>query len=162
MMNVDIENVCEKLDILMLHILKLTEEKISVTLQLENQMKEGFIELAKARYIRGKESVGLIQVPQDTPISSLLDLELSFNKNPSIPHFDIRMKNKEENVEHQDPIRWFGVLVPQSLKTSQKRFQESIYLSVRMANIVAELTKLNEDFEIAKKLKNRLLTNLEE
>ncbi|CAD6236364.1 GSCOCG00008142001-RA-CDS [Cotesia congregata] len=158
-------DVCEKLDNLSIRSLELMDERIALTIQLENQMRDGHIELAKARYIRGKESVGLLQVPQDTTINSLFNLETKYtnddtNKSITTANFDISMKNKD-SIENQDPIRWFGVLVPQSLKTAQKRFQESIYISAKIANIDAELETIRKDFDESKKLKNNLV-NVEE
>ncbi|XP_008551436.1 coiled-coil domain-containing protein 115 [Microplitis demolitor] len=165
-MTTTIDDVCEKLDSLFLRSLELMDEKIVLTLQLENQMRDGHIELAKARYIRGKESVGILQVPQDSTINSLFNLETIFNEentNQSIatPHFDISMKSNENGNDNYDPIRWFGVLVPQSLKTAQKRFQESIYLSTKIANIDSELESIPKEFEDSKNLKSSLI-NVEE
>lgn len=160
-----IDDVCEKLDNLSIRSLELMDERIALTIQLENQMRDGHIELAKARYIRGKESVGLLQIPQDTTMNSLFNLETKYtnddtNKSITTVNFDISMKSKN-NIENQDPIWWFGVLVPQSLKTAQKRFQESIYISAKIANIDAELKTIRKDFDESKKLKNNLV-NVEE
>ncbi|XP_057337653.1 coiled-coil domain-containing protein 115-like [Microplitis mediator] len=165
-MAASVDDVCEKLDNLFLRSLELMDEKIALTLQLENQMRDGHIELAKTRYIRGKESVGILQVPQDSTINSLFDLKTIFNEentNQSIvtPHFDISMKSKENGNDNNDPIRWFGVLVPQSLKTAQKRFQQSIYLSTKIANIDSELESIPKEFKDSKKLKSSLI-NVEE
>ncbi|KAH0568262.1 coiled-coil domain-containing protein 115-like [Cotesia glomerata] len=164
-MMTNFDDVCEKLDNLSIRSLELMDERIALTIQLENQMRDGHIELAKARYIRGKESVGLLQVPQDTTINSLFNLETKYtnddtNKSITTVNFDISMKSKD-NIENQDPIRWFGVLVPQSLKTAQKRFQESIYISAKIANIDAELETIRKNFDESKKLKNNLV-NVEE
>ncbi len=88
---------------------------------------------------------------------SLFDLETSYSKGEEekdIPNFDIslRKSNKEEEVL-QDPIKWFGVLVPQSLKSAQKHFQDALYLTVKIANIQAQLTKLTSHSESLKLLK---------
>ncbi|XP_074103515.1 coiled-coil domain-containing protein 115 [Cotesia typhae] len=160
-----VDDVCEKLDNLSICSLQLMDERIALTIQLENQMRDGHIELAKARYIRGKESVGLLQIPQEDTINSLFNLETKYtnddtNKSISTVNFDISMKSKD-NIENQDPIRWFGVLVPQSLKQAQKKFQESIYISAKIANIDAELETIRKDFDESKKLKNNLV-NVEE
>lgn len=157
------KDVCEKLDDLVLRSLELMEEKVVVTIQLEDQLREGHIELAKTRYIRGKENVGILRVPQETSINSLFNLTTTLNttklSTTEIPHFDISMKNKDNNADNeiQDPIRWFGLLVPQSLKTAQKRFQDSLYLTTRIANINAELESIPKEIEITKIRKNELI-----
>lgn len=38
-----------------------------------------------------------------------------------------------------DPIKWFGFLVPNSLKQSQKCFQKAVELSVECANVQNEI-----------------------
>ncbi|XP_031776884.1 coiled-coil domain-containing protein 115 [Nasonia vitripennis] len=91
--------------------------------------------------------------------TSLFDLETSYSKGEQekikdIPNLDISLKksNKEEETP-QDPIKWFGVLVPQSLKTAQKHFQDALYLAVKIANVQAQLTKVTSQSESLKLLK---------
>ncbi|XP_063977851.1 coiled-coil domain-containing protein 115-like [Diachasmimorpha longicaudata] len=169
-MKENVTEICEKLDNLLLHTLDLMEEKVVTTIQLENHLRDGHLELAKARYIQGKETVGMLRVPQDTPITSLFDLETSYPEHnedetelntSSLPRFSINLKDKEEINKIQDPLKWFGVLVPQSLKTAQKRFQESLYLSARISDIGAELNVISKDFEASKEVKNQLVRNSE-
>ncbi|XP_044006305.1 coiled-coil domain-containing protein 115-like [Aphidius gifuensis] len=160
----EMEQINEDLDKLLLRCLQLTEEKIVYTVQLENFMKDGLIEIAKSRYIQGRETVGISNVPNDKSSDSLFQLETSYDKkepgsNP-LPKFDIHLKNKED-IETCNPIKWFGVLVPQSLKTAQHKFQESIYLSVKIANITAELENNLHDFNITKE-KIKTLNNTPE
>lgn len=155
-----LDEVCEALDNLSIQNLELIEEKVLLSIQLENLLRQGHIDLAKARYIRGKESVGMLQVPsEDNEIRSLFDLETSYSKDEpekmkDIPNFDIslRKSNKEEEAP-QDPIKWFGVLVPQSLKSAQKHFQDALYLTVKIANIQAQLTEVTSQSASLKLLK---------
>lgn len=141
--NVDV--VSEEIDELLLHKLELMEEKVRANVQMETLLKDGHIELAKAKYIRGKENISVLQVPnnEDTVIS-LFDLETKINEDDDYlaAPFDISLKKPNDEAESKDPIKWFGVLVPQSLRNSQKRFQESIYLAARIANVQAELTSV--------------------
>jgi len=51
-----------------------------------------------------------------------------------------------------DPIRWFGILVPRSLKLSQKKFKSCLDLVVEIANLQLEVDRLQTSFkELAKK-----------
>jgi len=53
-----------------------------------------------------------------------------------------------------DPIRWFGILVPRSLKLSQKKFKSCLDLVVEIANLQLEVDRLQTSFkELAKKKK---------
>ncbi|XP_012063990.1 PREDICTED: coiled-coil domain-containing protein 115-like [Atta cephalotes] len=140
--NVDV--LSEEIDELMLRKLELIEEKVHGNIQMETLLKDGHIELAKAKYIRGKENISMLQVPnnEDT-VTSLFDLETkTINEDNDMiePCFDISFKKLSDDADGpKDPIKWFGVLVPQNLKNSQKRFQESIYLAAKIANTQAEL-----------------------
>ena len=98
-------------------------------------------------------------------MKSLFNLETSLvesnDKNEtSSPYFDISLKkldpsNKDDNVDQiQNPIKWFGVLVPQSLKSAQKHFQEAVYLSVELANIQAQLQSSINKIKSLKPLRN--------
>lgn len=138
--------------------LNLMEEKIVANIELEKLLRDGHIELAKARYIQGKETVGMLQVPVDEEqLSSLFNLETSLlkseKKDVEVPHFDISMKLKTSEGDLQDPIKWFGVLVPQSLKNAQKRFQEALYLVVKLANIQAKLLAIPTELNALKDFK---------
>ncbi|XP_012276719.1 coiled-coil domain-containing protein 115 [Orussus abietinus] len=157
----NLEDVCTRIDGLTIQNLELMEEKISTCIQMEQLLRDGHIELAKTRYIRGKESFGILQVPaEDRQMTSLFDLETTITKNGNniIPHFDITLKDQENSKElFQDPIKWFGVLVPQNLKVAQKRFQTSLSLSVQMANVQSKIAVAMNEIECLKILKNNLL-----
>lgn len=136
----------EEIDELLLRKLELMEEKVRENVQMETLLRDGHIELAKAKYIRGKESISILQVPnnEDT-VTSLFDLATNAtndndNDNDPVACFDISLKKSSSETDGpRDPVKWFGVLVPQNLKNSQKRFQESIYLAAKLANVQAEL-----------------------
>lgn len=145
-MSKNMNALSEEIDELLLRKLELMEEKVRGNVQMETLLKDGHIELAKAKYIRGKENISILQVPnnEDT-VTSLFDLETNVtNDNDDIMvSFDISLKkSSNETDEPIDPVKWFGVLVPQNLKNSQKRFQESIYLAAKIANVQAELTSV--------------------
>lgn len=142
-MNKNVDVLSEEIDELMLRKLELIEEKVRGNIQMETFLKDGHIELAKAKYIRGKENISILQVPnnEDT-VTSLFDLEtkITDEDDDTVPNFDISFKKlSDDAVGPGDPIKWFGVLVPQNLKNSQKRFQDSIYLAAKVANVQAEL-----------------------
>lgn len=42
-------------------------------------------------------------------------------------------KSKTDHTEHQDPLKWFGILVPQSLKQAQSSFKQVIELAAEIA-----------------------------
>ncbi|XP_076239399.1 vacuolar ATPase assembly protein VMA22 [Calliopsis andreniformis] len=157
-MHESIDDICKAIDENLLRNLELMEEKISINCQIENILKDGHIELAKAKYIRGKENISILQVPEDEEkVSSLFELETKLTEETGkiIPNFDISLKQLDKDSgEIQDPIKWFGVLVPQSLRIAQKRFQESLYLVVRAANVQAEIASVLDKLQSLYFLKN--------
>ncbi|XP_032064508.1 coiled-coil domain-containing protein 115 [Thamnophis elegans] len=44
-----------------------------------------------------------------------------------------------EALDHHDPLNWFGILVPQSLRQAQKTFREGISLAAEIASIQSEI-----------------------
>lgn len=157
-MNESLDNICKAIDESLLRNLELMQEKVNITLQIEETLKDGHIELAKAKYIRGKETISMLQVPADEEgISSLFELETKLTEEGGkvVPHFDISLKRLNKDAEDiQDPIKWFGVLVPQSLRRAQKRFQETLYLIARATNIQAEILSVMDKLQSLYFLKN--------
>lgn len=51
----------------------------------------------------------------------------SSEKSPDVP----RVKHSEQNPQ-QDPLKWFGILVPQSLKQAQTSFKQGNMLYVHV------------------------------
>lgn len=145
-MNKNIDVLSEEIDELLLRKLDLMEEKVRTNIQMETLLKDGHIELAKAKYIRGKENISILQIPNNEDIvTSLFNLEtkVTNESDDTTACFDISLRKSNDEVDKlTDPIKWFGVLVPQNLRNSQKRFQESVYLATRVANIQAELTSV--------------------
>lgn len=145
-MHESIDDICKAIDENLLRNLELMQEKIDIDVQMEKILRDGYIELAKAKYIRGKESISVLQVPVDNErVVTLFELETKLTEETGkiVPNFDISLKRLDKSEDEiQDPIKWFGVLVPQSLRIAQKRFQESLYLIVRAANIQAEIASV--------------------
>jgi hypothetical protein len=64
-MSDDILEVCRELDDLMIHTLDLMEEQIKCKLKLQETMKSSCLNLAKARYIMGHNSISSLQLPTE-------------------------------------------------------------------------------------------------
>ncbi|KAL1459068.1 hypothetical protein WDU94_011077 [Cyamophila willieti] len=50
----------------------------------------------------------------------------------------------EKEAKENNPLKWFGVLVPQSLKSAQTDFEKCIELSIHIANLQLKLQTLND------------------
>lgn len=53
---------------------------------------------------------------------------------------------KAGTISKQDPLKWFGVLVPQSLRQSQSNFKQSVNTAVQIVNIQEKLLRLKEQY----------------
>lgn len=159
----NIDQVCAALDDLTLKTLELVEEKVSVTVQMEELLREGHIELAKARYVRGTDTVGILQIPAETgQIESLFEVHRYSDDEQSFPQLEVISKKvNDSGKDIQDPIKWFGVLVPQSLRNAQKRFQAALQLSGKCANVRSEIISVTNKLEGMKVAKRQFLENEE-
>lgn len=156
-MDEKIENINEKLDELVIRNFELMEEQMVANLQLEQSLRNGKLELAKTRMLRGKENIGMIQVPiYKDDISPLFNLETSppEENSSAFPQFSISLKSQSSDENNSDPLKWFGILVPQSLKSAQKYFQDATYNAVKIANLKAEHSSLMNEIKTLDSVKD--------
>lgn len=86
---------------------------------------------------------------------------------------ELDIENKEINGEtinnsndgqkqqpRKDPLKWFGVLVPQCLRQGQKNFQQVQELCCSLATLQGELLALKSAFRQLNKEKNDLLDSV--
>lgn len=57
----------------------------------------------------------------------------------------------------QDPLKWFGILVPGCLKTGQNNFQSAIELSCDIVNLEMKVKEIIEKLNVLKIRKKELL-----
>ncbi|XP_073326526.1 coiled-coil domain-containing protein 115 [Pagrus major] len=79
--------------------------------------------------------------------------EASGEKAPEVPPV-----RKSDKNPQQDPLKWFGILVPQSLKQAQSSFKQVIEMSAEIATL--QTAVLNAREELKHGMKNKL--NLQE
>lgn len=72
----------------------------------------------------------------------------SSEKSPEVA----RVKHSEQNPQ-QDPLKWFGILVPQSLKQAQTSFKQVIELSAEIATL--QIAVLNTRQELSNSMKDK-------
>ena len=56
-------------------------------------------------------------------------------------------------IQKRDPIKWFGVLVPQTLRESQRRFRGCPQLCCELATLKARLVQQQQEFQRLMKCK---------
>ncbi|XP_042307407.1 coiled-coil domain-containing protein 115 [Sceloporus undulatus] len=62
-----------------------------------------------------------------------------------------------EGLQHQDPLNWFGILVPQSLRQAQRTFQEGIHLAAEIASLQSEIETCRKRYRALLERKHDLL-----
>ena len=71
-------------------------------------------------------------------------------------------ENEPEKKRLFDPIKWFGVLVPGSLKQSQVEFRKCIEVAVNVGNLQTKLENLRKNYRTLLKLKKNKFSETED
>lgn len=66
-----------------------------------------------------------------------------------------RVRKIEQNPQ-QDPLKWFGILVPQTLKQAQSSFKEVIELSAEIATLQTAILKTRQELKLGLEKKKSL------
>lgn len=138
---------CNLLDKLVLKQLHLMEEKMQCELIIESSINNGTINLAKSRYIMGQSSVSTARLPTeyspDFSASTLCE---------AVEEDGVKQLKVVDNIGESkvNPLRWFGVLVPQNLHKAQGIFQNTINYIIDCVNIQLQILKNLEDIEALK------------
>ena len=75
--------------------------------------------------------------------------------------FGDKSKAKPEmSPKKKDPLKWFGVLVPQALRNSQKKFQQAVVLSCDLATLKVKLNSLQSHYNQLMQEKQDILNSV--
>ncbi|XP_078376768.1 vacuolar ATPase assembly protein VMA22-like [Oculina patagonica] len=209
------EDVCSQLDQLTVEFFDNLERLQEKREYLNAAVRDGHLNLSKARYSMGNKSVGALQyshrmdcalyhiegchISKDQSEDNCMSLEMKKTlpgKVIETSKADIEEKDDERNVLRrrkpqksdsvndeitggieelslskedklplesssngcvQDPLKWFGILVPGCLRTGQKNFQSAIELSCEMVNLEIKLNEIIERFKALKARKRELI-----
>ncbi|XP_066999047.1 coiled-coil domain-containing protein 115 [Anabrus simplex] len=190
-MGKQLNEIYKEMDELSLKILQLMEQHIRSKVRLEELMKTGFLDMAKARYIMGNNNVSSLQLPTECSEEflpqytvtafvestlghalyklnnmSLNDVEPSIErtlvkkrkgKMDEVVSISTDMQEDEESAKIIDPLKWFGVLVPQNLRRAQTCFRTVLQLVVEIATIQSELVFCQQKYKELLQCKSSLL-----
>lgn len=207
------DDICSQLDQLTIEFFDVLEQLHEKREYLNAAIRDGHLNLSKARYSMGNKSVGALQYSHKMDhalyhIESVyseeqsVDTCVAFELKKSSPgkvmkpsKADTDEKDEERNVLRrrkpqrsdsltdeitgieelslskeeklpfesssngcvQDPLKWFGILVPGCLRTGQKNFQSAIELSCEMVNLEIKLKKIIEKFKALGTRKRELI-----
>lgn len=160
----ELDKVCNILDKLTLDALLLMENEIQTKLNIEDAMSLGENNLAKARYIMGQNKVSQIQLPTEKTPEFTAAIKVYSNKDEKLLNsesFEIHKSPKTNDNNVIDPIKWFGVLVPQNLTHAQKMFQQALQWVIKSVNIQTELQETITKIHEVKSIKQKLISERE-
>ncbi|KAK5641031.1 hypothetical protein RI129_009578 [Pyrocoelia pectoralis] len=152
----ELQKISLLLDKLCLEAFILMEQHIETKINLERCMCDGETYLAKSRYIMGQNSVSALQLPtEDSPEVDPLAV-VHAHKDDSVYgqkllELELKKKPSDPDDHYQNPLRWFGVLVPQDLQKAQAKYKQALSWCVQSVNVQ---TKLNETCTKIQELKN--------
>nr|XP_004668239.2 coiled-coil domain-containing protein 115 [Jaculus jaculus] len=151
-----------ELDSLYLQLLGDLEELETKRAALNTRVEEGWLSLAQARYAMGAKSVGplqyasrmepqvcvsaseaqdglqtfrVIKADSQTPEEvGPREAALRRRKGPTKTH------EQESPAAPQDPLNWFGILVPHSLRQAQASFRDGLQLAADIASLQTRIS----------------------
>ncbi|GFR05992.1 uncharacterized protein TNCT_444671 [Trichonephila clavata] len=196
------KDVCKEMDELTLAILHTLQSILMERKYLEANLKEGYINMAKSRYLMRGRKIDIHQVDSNSltssfRVSSYLDVDdavqdvtfLNYNPIDNSAQENTRSKLKHRSVnsddelnekiqqvslsdseegndktyasmkdsislDYADPLKWFGILVPDSLRTCQSHFKQSLVTAIKITSLQNKLMTLQvkyKDLKLRKK-----------
>lgn len=145
-MSPNLNKICEVLDKLTIDALTLMEQEIQVKLELEKSMSDGEAHLAKSRYIMGQNYVSTLQLPTENSSEFNASAVLNVEENSDVfSDKTLDLEFKKDDQECKNPLRWFGVFVPQNLHYAQAKFKQALVWAAKSANIQIQLNNTLSD-----------------
>ncbi|KAL1428198.1 hypothetical protein MTO96_002605 [Rhipicephalus appendiculatus] len=140
-----------------------TEKILQLRESFNELIENGLLELARVRYSTGNKSVSALQLnmsevealrtvrsnfddpdqlypsfellhPDSTGGTTNKEVEVRQRRQAEEPSTEAAQSPSQRPTSRSDPLRWFGVLVPQSLRRSQKNFVSALEVVVDVAN----------------------------
>lgn len=123
-------------------------------LNIESSINNGTIHLAKSRYIMGQSSVSTARLPVENSPEFSASAVCETKDEDGVIQFKVAESNAENTV---NPLRWFGVLVPQNLHKAQGIFKNTINFVIECVNVQLQLLDNMKKMSILKKYLSTLV-----
>ncbi|CAB1335837.1 unnamed protein product [Coregonus sp. 'balchen'] len=150
--------------------LELLEEKRG---RLNSLIEQGWFSMSKARYSMGNKQVSALQYGSEMePLvrvhtrtlesgvrrrvktkEEVPEMDQSDNKQPSTETEPAPASKPEPNPQ-QDPLKWFGILVPQTLKQAQASFKQE--LSAEVAALQSAVLTTRQQLQMKQKSSSQI------
>lgn len=122
-------------------------------LNIETSINNGSFHLAKSRYIMGHSSVSSAKLPVEGSAEFAASTVCETAEEDGV----IQLKVKENDAENtSNPLRWFGILVPQNLYRAQNIFQGAVDFVVECVNVQLQIYENTNNIKTLYKYKKSL------
>eukprot|EP00079_Xenopus_tropicalis_P020229 XP_012810927.1 PREDICTED: coiled-coil domain-containing protein 115 [Xenopus tropicalis] len=184
-MGSEVALLCGRLDALTLRLMEELESLRDKREALNQHIEQGWLCLSQARYSMGNKRVCSLHYRPDMAPLTLVQSRAAEEGHTQF-HIK-RQEAESQNVEEigsldqpglrhrrgptdppkpprghtespgQDPLRWFGVLVPQSLRQAQSTFREGILLAAEVASLQSSVDTTQREWRLLLAEKQQLL-----
>lgn len=144
-------DICTLLDKQTLDLFDLIEQQVQCKVNIEKTTVDGQLMIAKSRYINGTQTVSVAQLPTENSAECNALATVCVDEQSEPNHFAINRHPVDKDSGRVEPLKWFGILTPQSLLTAQQRFQNAIEyvgecatIQVNLLKTMSNLLQLNE------------------
>ncbi|KAI9579953.1 coiled-coil domain-containing protein 115 [Glossina fuscipes] len=148
----------ELLDALYLELLHLIEQQTECRVNIERLTKAGLLLLAKTRYVSGMQTVSVAQLPtENSEDFKALCRVVERSDEEAVSGHKIQLVRSavEKSEGYYEPLHFFNILVPSSLRNAAEQYKKSIALLVESANIQREMLAVMENIKDLKILKKQ-------
>ncbi|XP_058823851.1 coiled-coil domain-containing protein 115 [Topomyia yanbarensis] len=151
------DEICQLMDKLLIHSLELIEQEVALKTKIETITNEGQLDLAQTRYHKARNSVSSVQLPtEDYKQFSALNSLTEEQDELGNTKLQLDQHQVDKDAGYIDPIRWFGILIPQTLQNARKKFTQSLNYVVECANVQIQLRNTLLSYDKLNKMKLEL------
>lgn len=125
--SLDVEKLNEKLDTYAVEMIECYQDLLAERVLLEKFLKDGFLNMSKARSIMGCASLSRLQIPENT-----MTAQVRVNEYADESKDDVKA-NRFDLIRETGMPMWIGPFSPLSLKNSQKDFSRTLDIIVSLA-----------------------------
>lgn len=122
-------------------------------LNIETSIHNGSLHLAKSRYIMGQTSVSAAKLPVEGSAEFRASTVCEALEEDGVKQLKV-VENNTDNTSN--PLRWFGVLVPQNLHRARNIFQSTINFVVECVNVQLQILDNMKNIETLNEYKKIL------
>ncbi|KAH0543740.1 hypothetical protein FGG08_001922 [Glutinoglossum americanum] len=162
-------NISEHLNQLLEQYLALLDQYQSLRTELTKSLSSGYISLAEANFL----STGRVKYGQDfydERMQATKRLNSPLGEDDLIPSFELVQptpgtpgsESKTNLVTHEssattgkrvpnDPLRWFGILVPPALRNTQREFTDAVNIVPKLVEVIAQMDLCEKRIKEARK-----------